>query len=292
MSTHQASPHIPNTPSSFWKATTPKLQITSDDKEADIWAKMADHKWRKVLREEAAQLEAERLKREWVEAKKWEQEWLEAKRQEQGCLEAKCQEREAQAQPKTGELKGKAQEKGTGSCEQCEKGQVPCTFSCMQQSKCKKRTCDWCTEMKVRCELPEGVEPKVEEVGARSGKMQVLEDVTSPRAREKKKVTCTRSGVPSELEASPLGVGVAAATPTDPLVAAVAKGFELITVAMDHQILEMRAGRETQCQFNSQLGDLLGEFKFILHLTSLASKCSKELHLDVVDLELESLWSD
>ncbi|KAI5998920.1 hypothetical protein F5J12DRAFT_895316 [Pisolithus orientalis] len=46
------------------KASTPKLQITSDDEEADIQAKMAECKWHKVLREEAAWLEAKRLERE------------------------------------------------------------------------------------------------------------------------------------------------------------------------------------------------------------------------------------
>ncbi|KIO14876.1 hypothetical protein M404DRAFT_17732 [Pisolithus tinctorius Marx 270] len=205
MSTHQASPHIPTNSSGFQKATMPELQITSDNEEANIWAKMAKHKGCKALREEAAWLEAERLEREeQVEAKKQEWEWLEAKRQEQECLEAKrkeqeqleaeCQEWETQVQQKTGELKGKEWEKAVGvastrSCQQCKKGQVSCTFGCTQQSKCKKRTCDWCTKMKVRCELPKGVEPKAEEAGAKAGKKRVLEDVTSPRAGEKKKVT-------------------------------------------------------------------------------------------------------
>ncbi|KIO08036.1 hypothetical protein M404DRAFT_23290 [Pisolithus tinctorius Marx 270] len=93
MSSHQASPHILTNSSSFQKATTPGLQITSDDKEANIQAKMAEHKRHKALREEATQLEAERLERErleaeqrereQMEAEKWEQEWLEAERKEQ-----------------------------------------------------------------------------------------------------------------------------------------------------------------------------------------------------------------
>ncbi|KIO05232.1 hypothetical protein M404DRAFT_25409 [Pisolithus tinctorius Marx 270] len=101
-STCQVSLHKSNDPSGLQKATTPKLQITSNNEEADIWAKMAKCKWRKAVREEAAQLEAERLKRE---------EWLEAKRKEQEQLEAECQEQEAQAQQKVGELKGKVQDK-------------------------------------------------------------------------------------------------------------------------------------------------------------------------------------
>ncbi|KIN99071.1 hypothetical protein M404DRAFT_30865 [Pisolithus tinctorius Marx 270] len=165
-STCQVSPHESNDPSSLQKATTPELQITSNNEEANIQAKMAKHKWCKAAREEAAWLEAERLERE---------EQLEDKRKEQEQLEAEHWEQEAQVQQKAGELKGKVQDKGTGvvgarSCKQCEKGWVLCTFSHLQQSKCKKRMCNQCTKMKVRCELPEGVEPEVEEVGAKSGK--------------------------------------------------------------------------------------------------------------------------
>ncbi|KAI6025791.1 hypothetical protein F5J12DRAFT_780592 [Pisolithus orientalis] len=246
-STHQVSPHKSNDPSSLQRATTPELQITSNDEEANIQAKMAKCKQHKAVREEAAQLEAERLEREqleaeqhereWVEAEKWEQEWLEAERKEQEQLEAKHWEQEAQVQLKTGELKGEAWEKGTGSCKQCKKGQVPCTFSHMQQSKCKKRTCNQCTEMKVRCKLPEGVEPEAKEAGVKSGsgKKQAPEDATLLRAGEKRKVTQTVSGVP----------------------AVVVKGFKLIVAAMDQQTVEMQARRETQHWFNSWLGDLL-----------------------------------
>ncbi|KIO10887.1 hypothetical protein M404DRAFT_21083 [Pisolithus tinctorius Marx 270] len=63
MSSCQTSPHMPTDSSGFQKATMPKLQITSNDEEANIWAKMAECKWHKALREEAAQLEAERLER-------------------------------------------------------------------------------------------------------------------------------------------------------------------------------------------------------------------------------------
>ncbi|KAI6141443.1 hypothetical protein BKA82DRAFT_4362128 [Pisolithus tinctorius] len=150
MSSHQVSPCIPNDPSGFQKATTPELQITSNDKEANIQAKMAECKWCKAAREEAAWLEAERLKREeQVEAKKWEQEWLEAERKEQEWLEAECQEWEAQVQQKTGEPKGKEWEKAHNK----------------------------------------GVEPKAEEARAKAGKKRAPEDVTSPRAMQKKKVT-------------------------------------------------------------------------------------------------------
>ncbi|KIO02907.1 hypothetical protein M404DRAFT_27522 [Pisolithus tinctorius Marx 270] len=165
-STCQVSLCKSNDPSSLQRATTPELQITSDEEEADIWAKMAEHKQCKAVREEAAWMEAERLEREQLEAEQCEREWVEAKKWEQEQLEAE-------------------------------------------------------------------------------------------RAGEKKKVTLTRSGVPGESEASPSGVGVAAATPTDPSVAAVAKGFELITAAMDHQTMEI-----------------------------------EEFHSDVVDLELKSLWLD
>ncbi|KIO00081.1 hypothetical protein M404DRAFT_29905 [Pisolithus tinctorius Marx 270] len=264
-STRQVSPRESNDPSGLQKATTPKLQITSDDEEANIQAKMAERKWRKAAREEAARLEAERLKREqeqeWLEAKRREQERLEAERKEQEWLEAKRQERETQAQRKAGEPKGKEQEKTAGVAS-------------------------------TRCELPEGVEPEVEEAGAKAGKKRAPEDVTSPRAREKKKVTRVGSVIPGESEASPSGVVTATATPSDPLVAVVTKGFELIMAAMDQQTAEMRAGRETQHQFNSWLGDLLGEFEFALHPTTLVSETSKELHSDVADLELESLQSD
>ncbi|KIO10210.1 hypothetical protein M404DRAFT_21208 [Pisolithus tinctorius Marx 270] len=229
-SIHQVSPRKSNNPSGLQKATTPELQITSDDKEADIWAKMAEHKQRKAAREEAAWLEAERLERE---------ERLEAKRKEQERLEAKCWEQEARAQQKAGELKGKAQDKGTsaagaGSCKQCKKGWVLCTFSRAQQ----------------------------------------------------------RSGVPGESEAGPSGVVASTTTSSDPLVAAVTKGFELIAAAIDRQTVEVRARRETQRQFNSQLGDLLGEFEFVLRPTPLASESSKELHSDMAALELESLQLD
>ncbi|KIN95199.1 hypothetical protein M404DRAFT_34325 [Pisolithus tinctorius Marx 270] len=295
MSSRQVSPRIPTNSSGFQKATTPELQITSDDEEADIRAKMAEHKWRKVLREEATRLEAERLERERLEAEqcerermeaeKQEQEQLEAERKEQEWLEAERWEREIQAQQKTGELKGKAWATSTGVvntilCRQCKKGWVPCTFSHAQQSKRKKRTCDQCTEMKVKCELPEGVEPETEEAGAKAGKKRALEDAMLPRAREKKKVTQTKSGVPSESEAGPLGVVAPATASSDPLVVVVVKGFELIAAAMDRQTAEIR------------LGDLLGEFEFTLHLSTLLSESSEELHSDMADLELESLQSD
>ncbi|KIO08046.1 hypothetical protein M404DRAFT_23303 [Pisolithus tinctorius Marx 270] len=254
-STCQVSLCKSNDPSGLQKATMPKLQITSDDEEADIWAKMAKHKQCKAAREEAAWLEAERLERE---------EQLEAERKEQEQLEAEHWEQEAQVQQKAGEPKGKAWNKGTSavgarSCKQCKKGQ--------------------CTKMKVRCELPEGVEPEVEETGAKSGKKQVLEDATLPRAGEKRKVVQTGSGVPSELEAGPSGVVASTTASSDPLVAAMTKGFELITAAIDCQTMEMHARRETQCQFNSWLSDLLGEFKFVLHPTPPVSKSSEELHL-------------
>ncbi|KIO06741.1 hypothetical protein M404DRAFT_24431 [Pisolithus tinctorius Marx 270] len=287
MSSHRASPHILNDPSGFQKATTPELQITSDDEEANIWAKMAECKRRKAAREEAAWLEAERLERERLEAEQCERERLEAEqhererveaeKKEQERLEAERQEWENQAQQRAGELKGKEWEKTVGvantkSCRQCEKGQVPCTFGRAQQSRRKKRMCDQCTEMKIRCELPEGVEPKIEE----AGKKRAPED----------------SGVPGESEAGPSGVVAPTTASSDPLVAVVVKGFELIAAAMDRQTAEMRAGRETQCRFNSRLGDLLGEFKFALRLSTLSSESSKELHLDMADLELESLQSD
>ncbi|KIN98440.1 hypothetical protein M404DRAFT_31294 [Pisolithus tinctorius Marx 270] len=296
-STCRVSPRESNDPSGLQKATTPELQITSDDKEANIRAKMAERKRRKAAREEAARLEAERLEREQLEAEQCErerveaerreqeqleaerreQEHLEAERKEQERLEAKRRERETQVQQKAGEPKGKEQEKtarvvSTRSCRQCEKGRVSCTFGHVQQSKHKKRMCDRCTEMKVRCELPEGVEPKVEEARAKAGKKRAPEDATSLRAREKKKVTRVGSVIPGESEASPSGVVMAAATPSDPLVAA--------------------AGRETQRQFNSRLGDLLGEFEFALRPTTPVSETSEELHSDVADLELESLRSD
>ncbi|KIO00868.1 hypothetical protein M404DRAFT_29262 [Pisolithus tinctorius Marx 270] len=194
-STHQVLPHESNDPSGLQKATTPELQITSNNEEADIWAKMAKCKQCKAVREEAAWLEAERLKRE---------EQLEAKRKEQEQLEAECQEQEAWAQQKAGEPKGKVQDKGTGA-----------------------------------------------------------------------------AGVVASTTAS-----------SDPLVVVVTKGFELIAAAIDHQTMEMRARRETQCQFNSRLGDLLGEFKFVLRPTPPASKSSEELHLDMAALELESLQLD
>ncbi|KIO10206.1 hypothetical protein M404DRAFT_21870 [Pisolithus tinctorius Marx 270] len=287
MSSCRASPRVLNDPSSFQKATTPELQITSDNEEADIQAKMAECKRRKAVREEAArlederlererleaeqrereQLEAEQCERERVEAEKREQEQLEAERKEQEWLEAECREWEIQAQQKTGEPKGK-------------------------QSKHKKRTCDRCTEMKVKCELPEGVEPKIEEVGAKAGKKRAPEDVTLPRAGEKKKVTQTESGVPGESEAGPLGVVAPTTASSDPLVAVVVKGFELIAAAMDRQTAEMQARRETQRRFNSRLGDLLGEFEFALRPSTLSSESSKELHSDVAGLELESLQSD
>ncbi|KIN94859.1 hypothetical protein M404DRAFT_34635 [Pisolithus tinctorius Marx 270] len=232
MSTRQASPCVPTNSSGFQKATIPELQITSDNEEANIQAKMAEHKWCKVLREEAAWLEAERLERERLEAEQHKREWVEAKRQEQEWLEAK------------------------------------------------------------RCELPKGVEPEAEEAGAKAGKKRVLEDVMSLRAGEKKKVTQLGSVIPGESEASPSGVVVPTITPSNPLVVAVVKGFEFITVAMDRQTAEMQARRETQCQFNSWLGNLLGEFEFILHPTTPVSESSKELHLDVADLELKSLQSD
>ncbi|KIO08070.1 hypothetical protein M404DRAFT_23340 [Pisolithus tinctorius Marx 270] len=114
-STHQVSPRESNDPSSLQKATTPELQITSNDEEADIRAKMAKRKRRKAAREEAAQLEAERLKRErleaeqcereQMEAKQHEREQLEAERKEQERLETKHQEQEARAQQKPGEPK-------------------------------------------------------------------------------------------------------------------------------------------------------------------------------------------
>ncbi|KAI6030768.1 hypothetical protein F5J12DRAFT_888576 [Pisolithus orientalis] len=262
MSSHQASPHVPNNPSGFQRATMPELQTTSDGKEVNIWVKMAKHKWCKALREEAAwlELEAKRHEQEWLEAKRHEQEQLEAKRWEQEQLEAKCQEQETHAQQMVGELKGA--------------GTV------------------YLQSHAAECEFPEGVEPKIEEVGAKAGKKRVPEDAMLPRAGEKMKVIQTRSGVPSELEAGPSGVGVPSATPTDPLVAAVNRGFELIAVAMDCQTTEMQARRETQHWFNSWLGDLLGEFEFVLCPTPPASESSEELHLDVADLELESLQSD
>ncbi|KIO00815.1 hypothetical protein M404DRAFT_29220 [Pisolithus tinctorius Marx 270] len=315
-SIRQVSPRKSNDPSGLQKATTPKLQITSDDEEANIRAKMAERKRHKAAREEAAQLEAERLEREQLEAEQRERErveaeWrererLEAKRKEQERLKAKRQEQEAwlgklhslhRAQQKAGEPKGKAWDKGTsaagtGLCKQCEKGRVSCTFSRTQQSKRKKRTCNRCTEMKVRCELPEGVELEVEETGAKSGKKQALEDTTSPRAGEKRKVIRAGSGVPGESEAGPLGVVASTTASSDPLVVVVTKGFELIAAVIDRQTVEMRARRETQCRFNSWLGDLLGEFEFILRPTPPASKSSEELHSDVAALELESLQSD
>ncbi|KIO13941.1 hypothetical protein M404DRAFT_18193 [Pisolithus tinctorius Marx 270] len=274
-STHQVSLHESNDPSSLQKATTPELQITSDDEEADIRAKMAKCKRRKAARVEAAQLEVERLERERLEAEQCERErmeaeqrereQLEAERKEQEQLETECQEQEARAQQKPGEPKDKAWDKSTGavgarSCKQCEKGQVQCTFSRAQQSKHKKRTCDWCTEMKVRCELPEGVEPEVEETGVKSGKKRAPEDVTSLRAGEKRKVVRTGSGVPGESEAGPSGVVAPTIISSDPLVVA--------------------------------LGDLLGEFEFALRLSTPLSESSKELHSDVADLELKSLQSD
>ncbi|KIO05706.1 hypothetical protein M404DRAFT_25010 [Pisolithus tinctorius Marx 270] len=278
MSTCQASPHVPTNSSGFQKASMPKLQITSDDEEANIWAKMAKRKQHKALREEAAQLEAERLKREWeqeqLEAKRQEQEHLEAKRKEQEWLEAEHWEQETQAQQKTGEPKGKEQEKAA------------------RQSKWKKRTCNWCTEMKVRCELPEGVEPEAEEARAKAGKKRAPEDVMLLRAREKRKVTRVGSAIPGESEASPLGVVMPTVPPSDPLVAVVVKGFKLIAAAMDQQMAEMWARRETQHWFNSWLGDLLGEFEFVLRPTTPVSKSSEELHSDVADMELESLQSD
>ncbi|KIO07290.1 hypothetical protein M404DRAFT_23773 [Pisolithus tinctorius Marx 270] len=284
-STHQVSLCESNDPSGLQKATTPKLQITSDDEEADIQAKMAKRKQHKAAREEAAWLEAERLERERLEAKqhereqveaKWcEREWLEAERKEQEQLEAERWEQEGQAQQKAGEPKGKVQDKGTSAAVMC-----------------KKRTCDQCTKMKVRCKLPEGVEPEVEETGVKSGKKWALEDTTLPRAGEKRKVVRTRSGVPGESEAGPLGVVASTTTSSDPLVVVVTKGFELIAAAIDRQTTEMRARRETQHWFNSQLGDLLGEFKFVLCLTPLASESSKELHSDMAALELKSLQSD
>ncbi|KIN99817.1 hypothetical protein M404DRAFT_30071 [Pisolithus tinctorius Marx 270] len=306
-STRQVSPRESNDPSGLQNATTPELQITSDDEEANIRAKMAKRKQCKAAREEAARLEVERLERERLEAEQCEREWmeaeqcererLEAERKEQERLETERQEQEAWAQQKPGEPKGKARDKstgaaGAGSCKQCEKGQVQCTFSRVQQSKRKKRTCDWCTEMKVRCELPEGVEPEVEETGVKSGKKRAPEDMTSPRAGEKRKVVRTGSGVPGESEASPSGVVAPTIVSSDPLVAAVTKGFKLIAAAMDRQTAEMRAGRETQHQFNSRLGDLLGEFEFTLCLSTPSSESSEELYSDVADLELESLQSD
>ncbi|KIN92969.1 hypothetical protein M404DRAFT_36529 [Pisolithus tinctorius Marx 270] len=220
----------------------PELQITSDDKEADIQVKMAKCKQHKALREEAAQLEAERLKRVCLEAEQHEREQLEAKHREQQQLETeRCEqewmeaehwEQETQVQQKTGELKGKAWVTSTGVVN--------------TQSKCKKRTCNRCTNMKVQCELPKGVELKSEEVGVKAGKKRALEDATSLRAGEKK-VPWTRPGATGESEAGPLGVVTPTATPPNPLVAVVVKGFKLITAAMDHQTMEMQARRETQC---------------------------------------------
>ncbi|KAI6010743.1 hypothetical protein F5J12DRAFT_781744 [Pisolithus orientalis] len=152
----KASLCVPNDPSGIQKATMPELQITSNNEEADIQAKMAECKWCKVLREEPAWLESERLKREHLEAE----------------------------------------------------------------------------QHKKECELPEGVEPEVEEAGAKSGKKQVLEDATSLRAGEKRKVIQTRSGVPSESEAGSSGAVVPATISSDPLVVVVTKGFELIAAAI------------------------------------------------------------
>ncbi|KIN96296.1 hypothetical protein M404DRAFT_33470 [Pisolithus tinctorius Marx 270] len=275
MSTCQASPHVPTNSSGFQKASTPELQITSDDEEAAIWAKMAKCKQHKALREEAAQLEAERLKREQeqeqLEAERREQEHLEAKRKEQEWLEAEHWEQETQAQQKTGELKGKEREKAARVARLSVMHFWPCT---------------------AKCELPEGVEPEAEEAGAKAGKKRVPEDVMLLRAREKRKVTRVGSAIPGESEASPLGVVVPTVPPSDPLVAVVVKGFKLIAAAMDQQMAEMWARRETQHWFNSWLGDLLGEFEFVLRPTTPVSKSSEELHSDVADMELESLQSD
>ncbi|KIN99906.1 hypothetical protein M404DRAFT_29959 [Pisolithus tinctorius Marx 270] len=148
MSTCQPTPHVTSDPTGFQRATMPKLQITSDDKEADIQVKMAKCKWHKALREEATWLEAERLKRKRSEAKRHEQEQLEAERRKQEWMEAEHWEQETQAQQKMGDPKGK-----------------------------------------VWCELPKGVELESKEVGAKAGKKRALEDATSLRVGEKKKVT-------------------------------------------------------------------------------------------------------
>ncbi|KIO01159.1 hypothetical protein M404DRAFT_28883 [Pisolithus tinctorius Marx 270] len=113
-----------------------------------------------------------------------------------------------------------------------------------------------------------------------SGKKRAPEDVTSPRAGEEKKVIRTGSGVPGESEAGPSGVVAPTTVSSDPLVAVVTKGFELIAAAMDRQTAEI------------WLGDLLGEFEFVLCPTPPASKSSEELHSDVADLELKSLQSE
>ncbi|KAI6025980.1 hypothetical protein F5J12DRAFT_780720 [Pisolithus orientalis] len=201
-----------------------------------------------------------------------------AVREEAACLEAERLEREQL------------------DTEQHEREQLEAEKWEQEWLEAKRKEQEW-------CELPEGVEPGTEEVGAKARKKRALEDVTSLRAGEKKKVTQVRSAIPGELEAGPLGVVMATATPSNPLVAVVIKRFELITVAMDQQTTEMQARRETQCWFNSQLGDLLDQQGAALRcgrpgLKSLQSDCEgvgMELDEGIMhwpeDMHIKGWWS-
>ncbi|KIN92856.1 hypothetical protein M404DRAFT_36661, partial [Pisolithus tinctorius Marx 270] len=218
-------------------------------------------------RREREKAEAERLEREKAEAERLERERAEAERLERERAEVERQERE-ERERRESEVRVGAGRSDKGKGRECERAEVPCTFKKAQKSKRNKRTCDRCTEQKVRCELPEGASAEVEEqvkrpvVEIKTKKKRAAGDETSPRGGEKKKVMKTTAEPSPTPQAGPSVTASTTITPIDPITAAVARGFEALAAAINRQTEEMRRGRETQHRVTQRLEELLGECQY------------------------------
>ncbi|KIO08926.1 hypothetical protein M404DRAFT_22737 [Pisolithus tinctorius Marx 270] len=165
------------------QVTSVKLQVGSDDDEQAIWGKLAECKRCKVKAQEEAWLAEEAR----LEAKRQEQAWL---KEERAHAEAEAQRLET---VRKAEEARKAEESWwvvqpglgqTSRCLRCDWTNMVCV--CSTDSKKWWLACNWCNELKERCQWPvEGETSQGSGSAADKGKRKA--NVSSLHAGEKKK---------------------------------------------------------------------------------------------------------